>query len=239
MAEQILIGQTCHVASDRSDIGFASESTKEGEETRKASKRETRERGNRKRRNFTHIVAGIVISDLWNQSGDKARDVARWPSFVDREGGSGAVTPMQQLCVNDTEDLGQTILVGHGVGSISLFQSCVSFIGPEFPKRCPSSGHSLPPFIRSPCQDLSLPYPNPSIIRTGLGGNLFTVLPCSVSKSCPSQKVMTGEGKVARAPPTFPGSMSRCRSEDYISCCWSPHVFGHALAHLCSRVGCA
>ena len=43
MAEQILIGQTCHVASDRSDIGSASDSTEEGEETRKASKLETRE----------------------------------------------------------------------------------------------------------------------------------------------------------------------------------------------------
>ena len=31
MAEQILIGQTCHVASDRSDIGSASESTEEEE----------------------------------------------------------------------------------------------------------------------------------------------------------------------------------------------------------------
>ena len=89
MAEQILIGQTCHVASDRSDIGSASESTEEGEETRKASKRE---RGNRKRRNFTHIVAGIVISDLWNQSGNRARHVARWPSFVDRSGHADATT---------------------------------------------------------------------------------------------------------------------------------------------------
>ena len=94
---------------------------------------------------------------------------------------------MQQLCVNDTEDLGQTILVGHGVGSISLFQSCVSFIGPEFSKRCPSSGHSLPPFIRSPCQDLSLPYPNPSIIRTGwkpvYGPPLLCIQILPISKS--------------------------------------------------------
>ena len=99
----------------------------------------------------------------------------------------GAVTPMQQLCVNVTEDLGQTLLVGHGVGSISLFQSCVSFIGPEFSKRCPSSGHSLPPFIRSPCQDLSLPYPNPSIIRTGwkpvYGPPLLCIQILPISKS--------------------------------------------------------
>lgn len=88
MAEQIRIGHTCHVASDTSDIGFAFERPKEGGERKEGKGSENRaterprEGGSEPLTEEFHPHRGIVISDIWNQWGDRSSERSPRDNYV-------------------------------------------------------------------------------------------------------------------------------------------------------------
>ena len=71
MAEQILIGQTCHVAIEVISDSPSKQRGGKRKEGRDPRSERSREGGNRKRRNFTHIVA--LLSPTYGIGGGTER----------------------------------------------------------------------------------------------------------------------------------------------------------------------